>query len=86
VVVDNQSLALVKKSNLNLADGFEPGCRRFESVRAHFDMKEYFGHQRRVFNPSSSNRRQTTSRFDNFAVGEVDRPQGDPEGVSAQRE
>jgi hypothetical protein len=49
-------------------------------------MKEYFGHLRRVFNLSSSNRRQTTSRFDNFAVGEVDRPQGDPEGVSAQRE
>jgi hypothetical protein len=49
-------------------------------------MKEYFGYLRRVFNLSSSNRRQTTSRFDNFAVGEVDRPKGDPEGMSAQRE
>jgi hypothetical protein len=24
--------------------------------------------------------------FDNLAAGQVDRPQGDPEGVSAQRE
>jgi hypothetical protein len=31
---------------------------------------------------ADSNRRQTTSRFDNLAgFGQVDRPQGDPEGV-----
>jgi hypothetical protein len=36
---------------------------------------------------ADSNRRQTTSRFDNLAgFGQVDRPQGDPEEVSAQRE
>jgi hypothetical protein len=32
----------------------------------------------------NSNRRQKTSRFDNFAGGEVDRPQGEPSVSEAE--
>jgi hypothetical protein len=39
VVVKNQILAIIKISKFSVPSGFEPGGRRFESVRARFSIK-----------------------------------------------
>jgi hypothetical protein len=40
VVVKNQLLATIKISNFSVPSSFEPGGRRFESVRARFSIKK----------------------------------------------
>jgi hypothetical protein len=59
------------------------------------DMLGKYGLQRRTVRATNRSEQldvviQTLGRqqaeFDNLAAGQVDRPQGDPEGVSAQRE